>query len=511
MLDNFPVSFRNDRLRKHRRKILFEREKSLLPAMQVFVEAKQAMERIQKETEPLNEEHTKTVHVLNDAVAKYNVVRQEHQAVKVSILAKKDQIRLEKDSTKSDVLKEELTALRESRAGIKQRREPLHETYLDAHRKYYTQRAAVNDKNREFAQQLAIFEERSTPTERRQFVMKCPSDECRGFLSTAYKCGTCSKHTCSDCLVVLGEDKNVEHTCKKEEVESAKAIKAETRACPKCGARIFKIDGCDQMWCTMDGCGTAFSWDTGQIVTGRVHNPHYYEWLRRNGGALGAPREAGDIPCGGMPNYYQLHSVFRVSGLYTIERGTATLTVKTTTFEISEIHRNCQEIIDYQLANHPSQMPRNLNKLNDVKYLMNEISQDEWQRQLELAEARFNRKKEIGFILNMFCTAAADMFREAIIQMTPAHGIVASVSFAETCRGWLASVFIPNIEALRVFTNESLQTLGKKQNMAVPQIGAEFKWMPARILHKGRIITADVIKETAVADIQDENLPSLST
>jgi hypothetical protein len=156
-------------------------------------------------------------------------------------------------------------------------------------------------------------------------------------------------------------------------------------------------------------------------------------------------------------------------------------------------------------------MPRNLNKLNDVKYLMNEISQDEWQRQLELAEARFNRKKEIGFILNMFCTAAADMFREAIIQMTPAHGIVASVSFAETCRGWLASVFIPNIEALRVFTNESLQTLGKKQNMAVPQIGAEFKWMPARILHKGRIITADVIKETAVADIQDENLPSLST
>ena len=38
MAANFPLSFRNDALRKHRRKILFEREKSILPTMQVFVE-----------------------------------------------------------------------------------------------------------------------------------------------------------------------------------------------------------------------------------------------------------------------------------------------------------------------------------------------------------------------------------------------------------------------------------------------------------------------------------------
>ena len=38
--DNFPLNFRNDTLRKHRRVILHDREKSMLPAMQPFVQWK---------------------------------------------------------------------------------------------------------------------------------------------------------------------------------------------------------------------------------------------------------------------------------------------------------------------------------------------------------------------------------------------------------------------------------------------------------------------------------------
>ena len=42
---------------------------------------------------------------------------------------------------------------------------------------------------------------------------------------------------------------------------------------------ISKIDGCNQMWCTQ--CHVAFDWKTGAIQNS-VHNPHYFEWLRKN-------------------------------------------------------------------------------------------------------------------------------------------------------------------------------------------------------------------------------------
>ena len=58
------------------------------------------------------------------------------------------------------------------------------------------------------------------------------------------------------------------------------------------------------MWCTQ--CHTAFSWKSGQIQT-RVHNPHYYEWLREN-------NSNNNVPChfqfsytgilGGISNHY---------------------------------------------------------------------------------------------------------------------------------------------------------------------------------------------------------------
>lgn len=128
---------------------------------------------------------------------------------------------------------------------------------------------------------------------RAEFVRNCPDTDCRGFLSSQWKCGICSKWTCPTCHEVKGDDRNAEHTCNPENVATAELLAQDTRHCPKCATPIFKIDGCDQMWCTQ--CQTGFSWRTGRIEN-NVHNPHYFEWLRRTGGQV--DRTPGDIPCG---------------------------------------------------------------------------------------------------------------------------------------------------------------------------------------------------------------------
>jgi len=120
-------------------------------------------------------------------------------------------------------------------------------------------------------------------------VRSCPAEDCRGFLNSKWICGMCESVTCNKCHELKTHE---DHVCNPDSVETAKALEKETKPCPVCKIKIFKISGCDQMWCTQ--CKTAFSWKTGAIET-NIHNPHYYEWRRQNGGL---DRAIGDIECG---------------------------------------------------------------------------------------------------------------------------------------------------------------------------------------------------------------------
>ena len=46
-----------------------------------------------------------------------------------------------------------------------------------------------------------------------KFIKACPSDNCRGFLSSQWKCGICENFFCPDCHVNKGPHRDVEHTC----------------------------------------------------------------------------------------------------------------------------------------------------------------------------------------------------------------------------------------------------------------------------------------------------------
>ena len=142
-------------------------------------------------------------------------------------------------------------------------------------------------------------------SEKRKFIMACPNNNCRGYLSTQYKCELCTLFTCPHCLEIIGHNKTDTHTCNPDNVTSAELIKKETKGCPSCGVRIFKISGCNQMWCTE--CRVAFDYTTGKIDNGIVHNPHLYAYLaQQNNGEV--PRNPQDILCGGLCSYSQLQS-----------------------------------------------------------------------------------------------------------------------------------------------------------------------------------------------------------
>lgn len=115
---------------------------------------------------------------------------------------------------------------------------------------------------------------KAPPEDRRTFVAACPTD-CKGFLSNFYKCGTCLKTFCASCR----EEKQAGHECDPETVATIKAILQDSKACPGCGMSINRVSGCDQMYCTL--CDVAFSYKTGQKVTGVIHNPHYFDRLRK--------------------------------------------------------------------------------------------------------------------------------------------------------------------------------------------------------------------------------------
>jgi hypothetical protein len=73
-----------------------------------------------------------------------------------------------------------------------------------------------------------------------------------------YNCGDCKLCWCSRCE---SQCNPLSHTCDINILNSIKSIEEETKPCPTCGIKIYKIDGCSQIMCSE--CNTFFDFNTG--------------------------------------------------------------------------------------------------------------------------------------------------------------------------------------------------------------------------------------------------------
>lgn len=252
-------------------------------------------------------------------------------------------------------------------------------------------------------------------TKTNTFIRACPGELCRGYLNPQWECGLCEKKTCKACLEIMEE----EHECNPDTVETATLLKSDTKPCPVCRTLIFKVSGCDQMWCTQ--CKTAFSWKSGSIET-QIHNPHYYEWRRQNGGM---ERAVGDVECGRELNqqlfenfhYYirMMHKSFFQVDLNSCPLGRVIKYIPPIQ-RISNIFRNLMHLRHIEIPRFSPNYEIKNEQLR-IKYLRQKISEEKFKSLIQANDKAQEKNREILQILQLMYTAGCDlMFR--IVEMT---------------------------------------------------------------------------------------------
>jgi hypothetical protein len=279
------------------------------------------------------------------------------------------------------------------------------------------------------------------------FVRKCPDGDCRGFLSTAWKCGLCSKWACPECHEIKGTDRDAAHECKPENVATAKLLAKDSRPCPGCGVVISKIEGCDQMWCPQ--CHTAFSWRTGQKETGVVHNPHFYEWQRKQNGGV-APRVLGDVACGGIPHYTEVRN--RLTGLMATEMQA-----------ILNFHRIVQHVQHVDLARYHNVFNENDNQDMRIQYLLGNMNLDVLKVTIQQREKKREKERAIRRALEVLVQAGIDLLRR----------IMAETDVTKK------RAIMEEVDALRLYVNELLTKVHDRLKLSVALYKSDWSsWYP---------------------------------
>jgi len=280
-------------------------------------------------------------------------------------------------------------------------------------------------------------------------VRRCLDENCTGFvMRPSYACGMCYKKMCQHCMADLSTDDKKKHECKQEDVETTKLLLKNTKPCPECGLMINKVNGCSQMWCT--GCHTTFNWETLEKEVGHTHNPHYFEWMRRQDRQIArAPEDVVVNPC----NTNQLPTIQQVQRTLSRSINTNQYSDPITGAQVVAAHIQGYEIP--MIDRHP-EAPNFQRSLN-IKYLQKEITEDEWGRRLYLNHRAIERRRGLRQVMELFYTTVCDALI-SLVQVPPPRSM-------EDIERVLLTV-----KNIAEYCNESFQAYGRRYGNKYPII-----------------------------------------
>lgn len=350
--------------------------------------------------------------------------------------------------------------------------------------------------------------ERDKQEEKGEFKFKCPVEDCNGFLNDKFYCGICENKICRHCMEVKLED----HECDPDKKDTVALLKKDTKPCPKCGQLIHKTNGCDQMYCIK--CHTAFSWKTGAVERGAVHNPEYYRWMRENGQVI--PRNPLDIqqdPCNQLIPYQRLLTIMRTyypveytgrnEGLTLDDRiplpGIAHRNIRVldneNTVKILHMHRLILHI-QYEL-NNDNNNERDMNislRYMRAQYILSKLTKDDFKKKLQMINKRLDKGKRINNVWNLLRIVLNEYIGKI-------QEIAEQDSSIETGQNVINNIIIES-EKIRKYCNQSFKKIGKMFNMTYPGIKNDWVNVTNWEMHKKNLANAN--RANVVIEIDEE-------
>ena len=302
-------------------------------------------------------------------------------------------------------------------------------------------------------------------------VRFCTKVGCGGLVGSDWVCAQCQSSLCPDCHQVLDSGGGA-HECSQDDLGTVQLLQRDTRPCPGCASSISKIDGCDQMFCVH--CKTAFSWRKGTVIEGRIHNPHYYEYLRARDGRV--PREAeGDLNEMLIPFVARSTAALRacedillnrpdIQQLYNVEPlrlpGRRVMPGRPMRRILRIYLRGLSRLVGVVLPRwQVATGDQNQNLDLRVLYLLDRIDEKSWKRTLRIREGVNRKRARVYNILEHFRVIFEENIR--------------SVWSHESCEKIIES--IDDITRMRQYANQQFCNISKAENLTMPYITNMFR------------------------------------